>query len=403
MRTTTAPRRAVRCVVLVAVAFTLMGSGCGSRPPASMTFGDVGYTIWGEAWIPDADLTEIGQASRLDADLVSDPAVFAVREVDPAALVAMRLTAAAMRGAEGEPARPGNVALFVATDTAELPAGICRYFDPRAESSPPECQSTLLVELDGRRYIPIESVGDPMNVKAGADTFAFLPTDLSPRGTIAELDPRLGQDVDTTARSIRGVDPNEVIVLVRGDGLSIEYLVLVTEGTTETPAALCPYVAPHVWRDPGAAEPIAKDERAPRGCVEPKDDPAVEILDAMTQHHDLFFEHGFGDAVHTYRIAFTCFCPPDRRGPFVVRASHNDGLIEVRRGDEVLADDDPIRSWLGRLGDMFDYVRLYARSDRLAVRYDPTYGFPVELLADPDAASVDDEFGFTVSDLTIGR
>jgi hypothetical protein len=368
-----------------------MGGACGDPAPDSVTFGGTTYSARAAWRIPDADLTNIGRASELrvnDNSLISDRTVLAIKDIDPAVLVAMYWDRTKWKASEDEPVAPNwNVVFFLAEGEEQLPAALCRYFDPREESSPIDCQSRVSVTVDGREYVSIDSLGGGNVGKAGAATYLFLPTDLHAYAEIQDLDPRLGEDVSPTVYAIKGVDPGTALALVRGDGLQVHYLVFVREGATEAPFGLCPFI----MQDPDAVRP--------EGCLERDDDPALAILETLSRQQDLFGTLGIGTVEYT--IEFSCFCPPELRGPFKVRASHDEGVIEVRAGDQVLAEDSPVRAWLGRVDDLFDYVRLYAPSDTIDVRYDPTYAFPVEMRADPDATAVDDEFGFKVVDFTV--
>jgi hypothetical protein len=81
--------------------------------------------------IPSEDLVQIGSATINDVPIVTDPTVFAVRDIDPVSLVALRIDPAS-DSADG-------YALFVWTEVEAFPVAICRYVDASDTDAPEEC------------------------------------------------------------------------------------------------------------------------------------------------------------------------------------------------------------------------------------------------------------------------
>jgi len=397
-------RRLARGVLILALAFTLMGSGCGSPPPDNITYNGAGYHGHAWAFVPEADLTPIGRATTLTSQVVSDPTVLAIRDIDPAQLVALNWDVTRWKASEDEPDPPNvNVSLFLADGVDGLPQAVCRYFDPRSASSTEACQDRLAVELDGVRYVPVEGLLDPTALKGGSDTYHFLPTDLTPIGDVADLDPRLrDESVGTMAHAIRGIDQGTAIVLIRDYRYLAPYLVFVREDATKVPFGLCPYVAFWAEPPPDASDKQPPNLTIPEGCVADPDDPARDVWETLQAQSERWQSRGVTE--YEFSVELRCFCLPEFRGPFQVDVSddHN-GVSEVRLGDRVLGEDDRAGWRIGRAHDLFDFIRSYVRSDSIDVTYDATTGFPLEMRADPDEHAIDDEIGFVVTDFTVIR
>ena len=288
-------RRLARGVLLLALAFTLMGNGgCGPFGQGdypvfeSMSFNGTDYRPASNGQIPDSDLTVIGEATDLQVtySLVTDLTVLSIRDVDPAAVVAMHWDRASWKATADEPVAPGwNVVLFIAAGGQRLPDTVCRYFPPRDISSPTECQAPVRVTFDGRDYLPVENLENPSEPtpKCGSDAFLFKVTDLIPLAVVDDVDPRLdyGVDVklDPLARAIRGIDPKEAIVLLRGSGFDARLCLFVNADETAVPFGLCQFVNPERFPPPVASDEGPVDPNAaidpgahapiPAGCVAP--------------------------------------------------------------------------------------------------------------------------------------
>jgi len=383
------------------LATALIATGCFGPPDLPSTTGSFifdGSTYFhrAPARIPDLDLTPIGHAEQLSSDHVTDPTVLAIRDVDPAGTVAAHLNRSA---GVGGPEDDFNVDLFVTEAQSDLPQAVCRYFAPLDASTPFECQSRVSVGFGGRRYVPVDSFADPPSELCGNDFFLFLPSDLRPLAPVDDLDPRLlWSDPDLVAWAVKGVPPETLIVLISGEGFGQSFCVLAPEATSEVPFELCQYYN-LTWSL--GLQPLAHDsgEPIPEGCLLHADEPLAGHVEVLTDRANQWSNP---QRIYNYRytVALSCFCPADLKGPFTVRVTGGD-VVDVRRGETILEPGDRALNWVGDFRTLFMYVRSYLRAASLDVRYDPTYGFPVELRADPSLDLLDDEFGFEVLDFTV--
>ena len=107
-----------------------------------------------------------------------------------------------------------------------------------------------------------------------------------------------------------------------------------------------------------------------------------------------------GTTSYRFQVEVQCFCPEEYRGPFDVIV-RNGAVFEVTRNGEPAGDIAPT-DYLTVTG-LFGAVERFAHSDGITVTYDPDYGFPVIIDADPLARAIDEEqrivvTGFTVDD-----
>ncbi|GAB5520816.1 MAG: hypothetical protein RhofKO_30670 [Rhodothermales bacterium] len=111
---------------------------------------------------------------------------------------------------------------------------------------------------------------------------------------------------------------------------------------------------------------------------------------------------------YEFDLAIGCFCAY-WQGPatVVVRADTVHALLDATTG-EVLQDDFSNGPVLERLGgdvptidDLFTIVKdaLRESADDLDVDYDPTYGYPTSISIDYLEDAVDDEVGYTVTNV----
>jgi hypothetical protein len=392
------PRRA-GLRLLLATAF--IATGCWQDGPSttqSFIFEGSTYFTRAPARIPEADLTPIGRAEQLSSDHVTDPTVLSIRDVDPAGTVAVYLDRSAGVGA---PEDNLNVELFVTEAQSDLPQAVCRYFAPLDASTPFVCQSRVSVGFGGRRYVPVESFTDPQSQVCGNDFFLFLSSDLQPLVAVDDLDPRLlWSDPDPVAWAVKGVPPETLIMLVSGEGFGQSFCVLAPEETSGVPFELCQYY--NLARSLGSQQPERlhdSGEPIPEGCLLHADEPLAGHLEVLTDRANQWSIRNVSD--YRYTVALSCFCPAGLKGPFTVRVTNGSDIVDVRRADTTLEPGDRALKWVGELRTLFTYVRSYLRSASFEVRYDPTYGFPVEMRADPSLDVIDDEFGFEVLDFTV--
>jgi hypothetical protein len=188
---------------------------------------------------------------------VTDPTVLAITDVDPAVLIVLRVDPARVE-ADDAGERPPSHALLDGSGVGEVPEVACRYFDPRGEGTPTDCQVPITLVFDGRRYRALE----PFVAKAGPAGLRFSASDLTAAGPLSDIDPRLSLGglvpVDPNGRTIDGVDPNEAIVIVRGAaGEDEEYLPFIVEGLARMPRSLCRFVDPE--RETDTTESVPRD------------------------------------------------------------------------------------------------------------------------------------------------
>lgn len=98
----------------------------------------------------------------------------------------------------------------------------------------------------------------------------------------------------------------------------------------------------------------------------------------------------------TWRMG--CFCPPEATGPFTVTV--RDGEVTITPAQA--GGPKPGALVRPTIADLFATARaLLASADTVAVIYDPTFGFPSRIDADPITNAVDDEASFSVTDFLV--
>jgi hypothetical protein len=129
----------VLVVLLVAAGAAIQfATQLGSRGTTASVNGlryDVG--VGRSLQVTDADLTPYGAVSSYtDAGAYpfADDAAYALRGVDPKLAVVVRWAP----GLRDDAGPWGEFALLTRALTGEMP-GLCAYFDPKSEASPPEC------------------------------------------------------------------------------------------------------------------------------------------------------------------------------------------------------------------------------------------------------------------------
>jgi len=126
-----------------------------------------------------------------------------------------------------------------------------------------------------------------------------------------------------------------------------------------------------------------------------EDQEAEQILADLRQAEALW--EAAGVASYRLRVEVGCFCPEEYRGPFSVVVQ--DGVVEATRNGEALAEFAPTSYFT--VPGLFDAVERFAYSDAITVTYDPDYGFPMIIDADPAANTIDEEQRILVTDFTI--
>lgn len=277
------PQRAgARCrglllTAAVAAALVACTSGHHDDAPPTITVDNdatrgVSYVPWADAVVPTADIAMIGNAAGDLGALVTDDTVFAIRQVDPAAYIALaidperyRESVSAIQRDDPEyvpPAPPPVYEIWTGDQDSSAPEALCAYFDSRSDRfTPPECQAPPSVTLDGASYhAMVEEESRKM-----LSIFAFAASDLTPTGKLQELDPRLGEmgSVDTTAYSITGIDRSQAIVVqVKNAADQFQYVFL-ADGVV-VPGGLCAFVSADFrdLTDKVGAVPCASDPSA---------------------------------------------------------------------------------------------------------------------------------------------
>jgi len=105
--------------------------------------------------------------------------------------------------------------------------------------------------------------------------------------------------------------------------------------------------------------------------------------------------------LHDYEFDFQrlCFCAPDATEPvhIVVR---RDAIVSVVRSRDGQPASTTFTVW-PRVDELFVDVqqRLDQHVERLDVRYDPTFGYPLSVVVDIAVMSADDEYSLTAGNL----
>lgn len=108
-----------------------------------------------------------------------------------------------------------------------------------------------------------------------------------------------------------------------------------------------------------------------------------------------------GPRSYEYVLERLCFCPPESRGPYLVRVEDGEvaAVLDPATGEPVDPEDD---RWIVSLDGLFDVIvdALERDAHELRVEYDPELGFPAEIFIDYRKQVIDEEVGFEARDLT---
>lgn len=130
----------------------------------------------------------------------------------------------------------------------------------------------------------------------------------------------------------------------------------------------------------------------PTPVTDPATEPPTET-DALADARAVWETAGIES--YAYDVLYGCFCPQSRAHVVVM-----DGVVaEVTQSGEV---DTPPSVSRG-IDELFDVLRDATDDgvDSIEVTYDPRYGFPALVSADPIEDAVDDEWSWTISDFEI--
>lgn len=106
-----------------------------------------------------------------------------------------------------------------------------------------------------------------------------------------------------------------------------------------------------------------------------------------------------GPASYEYTLAFTCGeCPPEWTHLLRIRVEAGEvvSVFDLSTGTPV----DPSERSL-TIDQLFEVIQNAVQEDvyRLAVKYHPDLGYPVSIAIDSDSRVVDDEVGYSITDL----
>ena len=105
-------------------------------------------------------------------------------------------------------------------------------------------------------------------------------------------------------------------------------------------------------------------------------------------------QHGYAD--YTFTLRMDCFCAIN--GPVTVLVvSDSAQQVTMQSTGEVLN-----APWIPTIKKLFDYIDqdIQRHAAVLRVTYEPTLGYPIEIVSDPIANAVDDEVTYTVSNVS---
>jgi hypothetical protein len=106
---------------------------------------------------------------------------------------------------------------------------------------------------------------------------------------------------------------------------------------------------------------------------------------------------------YRFLLFVSCFCAFTERMPLSIEVRYGEIVsMAYNDGTPVPADDPEMAffSQFATIDRLFDELKTgdTAGGDSVKITYDPTYGFPTQVDADPIKDAVDDEFYLTLSD-----
>ncbi|MFZ5481846.1 MAG: DUF6174 domain-containing protein [Myxococcota bacterium] len=124
-------------------------------------------------------------------------------------------------------------------------------------------------------------------------------------------------------------------------------------------------------------------------------DEENERLEALELAEGRWADAGFED--YTYTLTWSCFCP---EGGVPVQVEVVDGAVASFTAEEDIGETFVPST----IPDLFDAVRDAIEDDPHAFEavYDTDLGYPTSVTVDPIENAIDEEWGFTVTDLQAG-
>ncbi len=123
------------------------------------------------------------------------------------------------------------------------------------------------------------------------------------------------------------------------------------------------------------------------------DSPERDLLD---RSRDLWRSQG--PAGYRYDFTWNCFCDPAFTGPVVVHVQAGAVTSATCQSDWTAADPSDYRTIEGLFALIADALARDAHQVR--VTYDPALGYPTSAYFDYEEFAVDEELGFSASNLT---
>lgn len=119
--------------------------------------------------------------------------------------------------------------------------------------------------------------------------------------------------------------------------------------------------------------------------------PREERLQDLAEHQAAWIAKGVDD--YSFSVERSCFCPPD--GPYDVTVVNGVVTNVTRAGKPVRPDE--ARLVPKTVPELFAIVAAQVDAAKLTVGWDPAFGFPASISADPVANMADEEFGIVVT------
>lgn len=139
----------------------------------------------------------------------------------------------------------------------------------------------------------------------------------------------------------------------------------------------------------GLAAVLAACSLLPGASLTPKE----SALRALADHQAQWASKGIDD--YTFTITGQCFCP--FTDPIDITVVDGVATAVTKAGQAVQPND--VLGIPKTVPELFAVMTAHADAAALTVQWDPALGFPASIQIDSIANAVDDEFGYTVTNL----
>ncbi|MCP4139628.1 MAG: hypothetical protein GY755_04955 [Chloroflexi bacterium] len=105
---------------------------------------------------------------------------------------------------------------------------------------------------------------------------------------------------------------------------------------------------------------------------------------------------------YQYTLAVFCNCPSEFDEPVIIRVQNGEA-VSIKNTNSSAEMESDLFSAYDTIDELFDVIQLAIErgADEIKVNYDSDYGYPINISIDYDLEGIDDEEGYTISNVEI--